>query len=85
MNFRPIMLFLIAALMLLGVGASALAAENVETKAEEDEISYASCYVNARLKFKDGKGGCLQNNRYFSNIQGVKNNLTRNNFNLALS
>ena len=85
MNFRPIMLFLIAALMLLGVSASALAAENVEASAKADEISFDRCSMGARLQFKDGKDGCLQNNRYFINIDSVMANYRNRNFNLALS
>ena len=75
MNFRPI-LFLIAALMLIGVGASALAAE---------EVSFNRCPMNARLQFKDGKDGCLLNNKYFLNLQNVTSAIRNSNFNLALS
>ena len=85
MNFRPIMLFLIAALMLLGVSASALAAENVEAPAKADEISFDRCSMGARLQFKDGKDGCLQNNRYFSNLDNVKGILNSRHYRLALS
>ena len=84
MNFRPIMIFLIAALT-LGVSASALAAENVEASAKADEISFDRCIMGARLQFKDGKDGCLQNNRYFINIDSVMANYRNRNFNLALS
>ena len=61
MNCRPIMMFLIAALMLLGVGASALAAENVRTQARVAEVSHASCRMNGRMVFKYGSTGWLEN------------------------
>ena len=65
MNFRSIMMFLIAALTLLGVGAPALAAETAQIQAKDKEVSFNQCSVNGRLKFKDGKDGCLDNHPTF--------------------
>jgi len=60
-------------------------AKDTQTSAKAEEVSFDRCYMGARLQFKDGKDGCLQNNRYFSNLDNVKGVLTNKNFNLALS
>jgi len=79
------MLFLIAALMLLGFGASALAAENVETSTKGGEVSYDQCSINGRLKFKDGKDGCLVNHPTFLKQGQVSNFFYNRSFTLSLS
>ena len=85
MNFKSIMMFLIAALTLLGVGAPALAAETAQIQAKDKEVSFNQCLMNGRLKFKDGKDGCLANHPTFLKQGEVQYVFNRNNFNLALS
>ena len=85
MNFKSIMMFLIAALTLLGVGAPALAAETAQIQAKDKEVSFNQCSVNGRLKFKDGKDGCLDNHPTFLKQGATQSFFPKQNFNLALS